>query len=163
MTKKQIDQRLSQMGKDRYWLAAEAGYTYDTLRNCLAPNAKDLSFAMEAKISRVFLKHAPEEVAEVGGAEVGGAGADIWDTVYFSGNETISIERARNYGGYSALKDYYREAVISFTDNILTAEKYPKVAELEAKYDGGEGIIDPIKDADVEANSEGGEDSIRQA
>lgn len=54
MTKTEVEQQLAVLGKNRRWLAERTGYTYDTLRNALAPKAKDLSFAMGAKIESVF-------------------------------------------------------------------------------------------------------------
>ena len=54
MTKEEIEIALTKIGKDRQWLAAETGYTYQTLTNRLAPNANELSFAMEAKIKQAL-------------------------------------------------------------------------------------------------------------
>jgi hypothetical protein len=48
--KSAIDKRLRAIGKDRQWLAAATGYTYFTIRDCLAPNGKKLSARMLAAI-----------------------------------------------------------------------------------------------------------------
>ncbi len=45
--KKQIDDALSEIGKDRKWLAEVSGYSYFSVRDCLAPDGKKLSTRME--------------------------------------------------------------------------------------------------------------------
>lgn len=57
MEKIEVAQKLAQIGKDRHWLAKETGYSYDNLRNSLAPKAPALSFTMETKITQAFERH----------------------------------------------------------------------------------------------------------
>ncbi|MGE9268023.1 MAG: S24 family peptidase [Verrucomicrobiales bacterium] len=54
MEKTEVDRKLALLGKDRKWLARKTGYSYDSLRNLLAPKAKPLSFAMSQKIAKAF-------------------------------------------------------------------------------------------------------------
>ena len=57
MTKEEVEINLAEIGEDRHWLATMTGYSYDTLRNRLAPNASELTFAMQTKIIQAFEKH----------------------------------------------------------------------------------------------------------
>jgi phage repressor protein C with HTH and peptisase S24 domain len=54
MTKDEVEKKLAELGKDRHWLANETGYSYDSLKNLLAPKARELSFAMTEKIKQAF-------------------------------------------------------------------------------------------------------------
>jgi hypothetical protein len=45
-TKKEIDDELVRIGKDRRWLAEKSGYSYFSVRDCLAPEGKKLSKRM---------------------------------------------------------------------------------------------------------------------
>ena len=47
-TKKQIEDALRAIGKDRKWLADQSGYSYFSVRDCLAPEGKKLSKRMHA-------------------------------------------------------------------------------------------------------------------
>lgn len=46
--KQQIDEKLGTIGKDRKWLAEATGYSYFSVRDCLAPDGKKLSSRMHA-------------------------------------------------------------------------------------------------------------------
>jgi hypothetical protein len=48
-TKKQIDDGLVRIGKDRRWLAEKSGYSYFSVRDCLAPEGKKLSNRMRER------------------------------------------------------------------------------------------------------------------
>lgn len=41
-----IDEKLAALGKDRKWLAEQTGYSYFSVRDCLAPDGKKLSKRM---------------------------------------------------------------------------------------------------------------------
>lgn len=49
-----VDARLRAMGKDRRWLAERTGYTYFTVRDCLAPNGKGISERMAVAFAKAL-------------------------------------------------------------------------------------------------------------
>lgn len=53
-TKKQVEQALTQVGKDRKWLAEASGYSYFSVRDCLAPEGKKLSARMFAAFMKAI-------------------------------------------------------------------------------------------------------------
>ena len=50
MSSSDIDARLRAIGRDREWLAKATGYTYFTIRDCLAPKGKGVSPRMAEAI-----------------------------------------------------------------------------------------------------------------
>jgi len=60
-TKKQIEAALSEIGKDRNWLAEASGYSYFSVRDCLAPKGKNLSKRMFGKFMEVIARHKAED------------------------------------------------------------------------------------------------------
>lgn len=54
MKRNEVDPKLAQIGKDRHWLASVTGFSYDYIRNSLAPKAKELTFPMHTKITQAF-------------------------------------------------------------------------------------------------------------
>ena len=118
MTKAEVDKKLSNLDKDRHWLAKATGYSYDTIRNSLAPKAKELSFAMGAKIERAFLEE--ERRCNV---DTDKTSASIWDLVFFNGKEVARINEGLIAGGYERIEDLYRDAVINFCDDIIEGKQ----------------------------------------
>jgi hypothetical protein len=56
MSSSDIDARLRAIGRDRKWLAAATGYTYFSLRDCLAPQGKGVSPRMAAAIEQALAR-----------------------------------------------------------------------------------------------------------
>ena len=62
--KKEIDDLLETIGKDRRWLAEQSGYSYYSVRDCLAPDGKKLSPRMHAALKAAIEKHLAASEAE---------------------------------------------------------------------------------------------------
>ena len=56
-TKKHIEDELQRIGKDRRWLAEKSGYSYFSVRDCLAPDGKKLSTRMMSRFLEEIRKH----------------------------------------------------------------------------------------------------------
>lgn len=149
MTKQDILDAMEKNGLDRQWLSANTEYDYYYIRNSLTPKAKEPSSKFANACKRAFLEE--ERRSEVGETAPTN---NIWDAVFFSGSETIRIHDAKTAGGYSELKDLYRDAVISFTDELLAGKPagLPMVAEDEGQYNK----VSPLHPAQ-EANAKEGE------
>lgn len=55
--KKEIDDLLETIGKDRRWLAEQSGYSYYSVRDCLAPDGKKLTSRMHGALMAAIEKH----------------------------------------------------------------------------------------------------------
>lgn len=130
MDKAEVDPWLASIGKDRRWLAGVCGYSYDYVRNSLAPGAPELSAKFAAAIERA--------VVEQERTRHGPKGSGVWDAVYFSATEVSTIDAARRAGGYRDMPQLYRDAVIDFADRLLAEQDRIKVAEDSPAYRGFE-------------------------
>ena len=126
MTKAEVDQKLAEIGQDRHWLAEQTGYSYDTVRNSLAPKAKELSFAMSAKFERSFLEEERRRNVNDSNEET-----SIWDLVMFTGKEVSLINDARRIGGYQKVEDLFHDAVIEFCDSLIAKQSPETIATLQ--------------------------------
>lgn len=115
MTKEEITVELTRLGKDRQWLAASTGYRYDYIKNSLAPSAPEPSSKFGKECRRAFDEESRRcEVAMTK------PGASVWDLVYFSASEVEQIDQARRAGGYQTLAELYKDAILDFTENLMT-------------------------------------------
>jgi hypothetical protein len=115
VTKEQITAALDALHKDRQWLAEATGYRYDYIKNTLAPSAPEPSEKFQRACQRVF-----DEEARRSSVDMSRPGASVWDQVYFSATEMSQIEQARRAGGYKNLPELYRDAILDFTENLMT-------------------------------------------
>lgn len=138
MTKAQALVKMEEIGKDRSWIAEKSGYSYDYVKNSLAPSAPELTKKFSAVLEGVFSEHERDQASSEG---VMPPSASVWDRVMFSGSETERIYRAQRAAGYLKTEDLYHDAVISFTDDLLEEEKsnisHLHVAEPEMPYNSG--------------------------
>ena len=118
MTKQEIVSGLERLGKDRQWLAEATKYTYDYVKNSLAPSAAEPSSKFVDEVIRAFAEE--ERRREV---DLTKPGSSVWDLVFFNGAEVDRITRAKQAGGYPDLPSLYRDAVIQYADELLAGEK----------------------------------------
>lgn len=112
MKKSKVDPWLNSIGKDRRWLARETGYTYEYVRNSLAPKAAELSFRFAKAIEETCKEYTRAQIER----QVVGPN---WDSVLFTGSEAVKIDQAKRAAGYESLSDLYRDAVIKYVDKLL--------------------------------------------
>ena len=134
MTNQQVNERLRELGLSKIWLAEAAGYKETTLYNNLGGEEKTLNSRLASAIERAF-----DEELKL--RSVKGSTTDVWDLVTFTAPETIRIDRAKTQGGFGRLEDFYHEAVIYLTDDLLSQRSLPfggqdtlKVAEESSAY-----------------------------
>jgi hypothetical protein len=118
VNKQEITAALERLNKDRQWLAEATGYRYDYVKNSLAPSAPEPSEKFQRACRRAF-----EEEARRSSIDMTRPGASVWDQVYFSATEMSQIEQARRAGGYKNLPELYRDAILDFTENLMSDEE----------------------------------------
>lgn len=104
-TKKQIDDELARIGKDRRWLAEKSGYSYFSVRDCLAPEGKKLSKRMRDR----FLEEIRKE-------EAGDATPVVASTPPDRITVEVDPERMKRY---CEAADYARQDLKSWTIHEL--------------------------------------------
>lgn len=104
MTPEEIDIWLSDIGKDRRWLAEKLGISLGTLYNGFSKGFSPRSLKAISDIKNQSNSHS-------GGLEV-----------TFTAREFERIEAARSLLGLPTRKHYYESAITEFTDQILSQE-----------------------------------------
>lgn len=112
-----IDPRLGALGKDRRWLADQTPYTYDTIRNTLAPKATKRSARMLSVLARAIEDEEDRRRAS-GAREVRPGVFEI-----FSDEAQLDrADRASRIVGAPSLADYCRDVILAESDRILAEE-----------------------------------------
>jgi hypothetical protein len=118
VTKEEISADLARLGKDRQWLAEATGYRYDYIKNSLAPGAPEPSAKFGKECRRAFEQE--NRRCEVSMTR---PGSSVWDMVYFSAAEVERIDQARRAGGYTHLAELYKDAILDFTEHLMTDDE----------------------------------------
>lgn len=118
MTKDEIIKSLHSMRLDRSWLAAESGYTEDTVMNKLAPKG-NISKRMLETFSRVINTKMDDNLSKLMPIAPNLSSDNVWDAVRFSAYEVVQIAHGLQAGGYNHLEDLYHDAVIHYADKLL--------------------------------------------
>jgi len=104
-TPEQIDKWLESIGKDRQWLADKIGIRMGTLYNCFS------------KGFTARTMHAIELLMK------SNSGNESGFDVTFSAKEFELIEQARKLSGHATRAEFYRDAIMEFTDELIEKEK----------------------------------------
>lgn len=103
-TPDQIDEWLKTIGKDRPWLADKIGIRMGTLYNCFSKGFPSRTLK------------AIEQLMEAGKPENSGL------EVSFSAKEFELIEQARKLSGHATRAEFYHDAIMEFTDELMSKE-----------------------------------------
>jgi hypothetical protein len=112
-----IDTRLDQLGKDRRWLAERAGYTYDTIRNTLAPNATKRSDRMLTVLSRAIEDEEERQVSPKS-REIRPGVFEIFQT----DEQLHTADLASRIVGAPSLADFCRDVILTESERIIVQE-----------------------------------------
>ncbi len=107
-TPEQIDEWLKTTGKDRAWLADKIGIRMGTLYNCFSRGFPTRTLK------------AIEQLMEAGNPENSGL------EVSFSAKEFELIEQARKLSGHATRAEFYHDAIMEFTDELMQKEETEK-------------------------------------
>lgn len=109
-----IDRRLSQLGLDRAWLAGASGYSPDSIRTALAPNAtgSKRSARIQAQISKAI---EGEEAKRQGPREIMPGVFDI----FRDEEELDRADRASRLVNAPSLVDFCREVIFLEATRLL--------------------------------------------
>lgn len=120
MTWEEIDSRLAAVGKDRRWLADVTPYTYDSIRNTMAPaQAGRRSDRMLSVLSRAI---EDEEGRQWHPREVTPGVFEIFQT-----SEQIDrADRASRIAGAPSLTQFCRDVILDEADRLLAQESLEK-------------------------------------
>ncbi len=132
MTKQKILEDLTKLNlgdQGRVWLSKATGYSYDYVKNSLAPSAGEPSEKFSKACTRAFSEEERRK-----SVDVTKSGNSVWDLVYFSGRELNTIDRAKKAGGYDDIYTFYHDAVISYADSLLAAEKVSESEDPPAQH-----------------------------
>lgn len=125
----EIDSRLDAIGKDRAWLAAVTGRSYDSIRGALAPNAekKRRSALLQKALSDAI---AAEEKRRGVGLVPSGYAA-----IFLNDEEFDRADRASRIAGCDSLAQFCRDAIQSRARQLIRAAAAGRLRELEASVD----------------------------
>jgi hypothetical protein len=119
MTWNDIDKRLEALGKDRRWLADAAGYTYDTIRNTLAPNASKRSDRMLSVLSRA-IEDEEERQATPTSKGIRPGVFEIFQTEA----QLHTADLASRIVGAPSLAEFCRDVIIAESEHIIAKEAH---------------------------------------
>ena len=115
MDKEELRTLLSDHGKTREWLARETGVSMSTVNNWLSTrritdrSAKDIRAAFD-RLGSVSPDAQPAETTSP-------------ITAHFSLDQVGKIHRAMKARRYSDIQDFFQDAVIDYTDRILSEQQ----------------------------------------
>lgn len=105
MDKEEIKKWLASTGKDRDWLAEQIGCTVGTLNQWFSKGFPD--WGLKA-VSRLITSPADPD-----------AGLEVT----FTASQWKLIEQARVLTGHKTHKDFYQDAILEYTQHIITREE----------------------------------------
>lgn len=126
-TKDQIRSWLTQMGKDREWLAQQCGVSKGTVDQWFYRGFSD---AAVAAISNLMKLHSRTDADDTG-------------LIQFTTSEFEEIEKVRFRVGDPPRPQFYRDAILQFVEQILDESAAPapapgNILPLDAAAEGGE-------------------------
>ncbi len=129
MTWNEIDSRLYAVGKDRRWLADVTPYTYDTIRNTMAPGSTKKTDRMLSVLSRAI------EDEEAKHRQVG----DIAHLLEFEPEEWEQIITLATRAG-QAPGQWIRSQILAYLAyrNPAASKTYPEIVRSSLKVAGVE-------------------------
>jgi len=112
----EIDTRLTAIGKDRTWLSQVTPYSWDTIRQALAPNGRARSDRMLTVLSRAIedeesRRREPREIAP-----------GIFQ-IFQTDEQIDRADRASRLVRAESLVDFCRDVILAEADRILATEE----------------------------------------
>lgn len=113
----QIDARLAALGRDRAWLAEHTPYTYDTIRNAMAPKSTRKTERMLVVLSRA-IEDEEARKRPSGPKEIRPGVFDIFQTEEQLHNADLASRIVKS----PSLVDFCRDTILAESERILNDE-----------------------------------------
>lgn len=118
----QIDARLAALGRDRTWLAEHTPYTYDTIRNAMAPKSTRKTERMLVVLSRAIEDEEARQRPS-GPREIRPGVFDIFQT----DEQLHTADVASRIVKSPSLVDFCRDTILAESERILADEAAGKL------------------------------------